>query len=88
MKTIDIAELNTKRLLVFIEDEELSNEYHQVIFTSEQFKKISDAVVENCNKSTLGMREGHEIVEILQSEKTYKLPDEFSDFDNSSEGVE
>ncbi len=78
---IDLADLNNKRLLVFIEDDELPNEYHQVVFTAEHFKKVSDAVVEGCEKSTEGMREGHEQVEILQSEKTYKLPDEFSDFE-------
>lgn len=80
MKTIDLAELNTKRLLVFIEDDELPNEYHQVIFTQEHFKKVSDAVA-GAKISTEGMRKGFEQVEITQSEKTYKLPDEFRDFD-------
>ena len=81
MQSIDLAELNTKRLLVFIEDDELPNEYHQVIFTQEHFKRVSDAVVSGAKISTEGMRKGFEQVEITQSEKTYKLPDEFKDFD-------
>lgn len=81
MKSIDLAELNNKRLLVFIEDEELPNEYHQVIFSAGHFKKVSDAVVGNFPTTKEGMREGFEQVELQQSEKTYKLPDEFSDYD-------
>lgn len=80
MESIDISDLYSKRLLVFLEDEELPNEYHQVIFNAKQFKKVSDAVVDG-NVSTEGMREGHEQVQVTISEKTYKLPDEFSDFE-------
>lgn len=81
MHTIDLSELNNKRLLVFIEDEEKPNEYHQVIFTPAHFKRVSDAVVSGAPVSTEGMRKDYEMVEIKQSEKTYKLPDEFSDFE-------
>lgn len=81
MEKIDIADLNNKRLLVFIEDEDKPNEYHQVIFNQEHFKKVSDAVVGDSPRNTEGMREGHEQIELLQSEKTYKLPDEFCDFE-------
>lgn len=80
MKTIDIADLYSKRLLVFIEDEDLPNEYHQVIFSAEHFKKVSDAVCGDMPKSTENMREGYEVREMQMSEKTYKLPDEFTDF--------
>ena len=81
METIDLADLNEKRLLVFIEDENLPNEYHQIIFTAEHFKKVSDAVVENFPKTNKDMRKGYEMVEFQQSEKTYKLPDEFSSYE-------
>lgn len=81
MQTIDLADLYNKRLLVFIEDDEVSNEYHQVIFTAEHFKKVSDAVANGFIKTTEGIREGHEAIEMIQSEKTYKLPDEFCDFE-------
>lgn len=81
IKTIDLSELNNKRLLVFLEDDELPNEYHQVIFNADHFKRVSDAVVSGGNISTEGMREGYEQVEVITSEKTYKLPDEFSDFE-------
>ncbi len=78
---IDLVDLNNKRLLVFIEDEEKPNEYHQIIFTQKHFKKVSDAVVEDFLKTTKGMRKDFEAISITQSEKSYKLPDEFSDFE-------
>lgn len=81
MKILDISDFYKKRLLVFIEDKEVPNEYHQVIFSQAHFKKVSDAVVSGSKIYTEGMRKGYEQVEILQSEKTYKLPDEFCDFE-------
>jgi len=80
MKSIDTAELNNKRLLVFIESDKFPNEYHQVIFSKEHFKKVSDVVSEGLIKSTEGMRDGFEQIEMQVSEKMYRLPDEFSDF--------
>ena len=58
----------------------MTREIHQVIFSQEHFKKVSDAVA-GAKISTEGMRTGFEQVEITQSEKIYKLPDEFSDFE-------
>jgi hypothetical protein len=58
------------RLLIFLETEPQSNDYHQVKLTPEEFKRASLAI------GTVVSRKGsEETVEMQLSEEVYKLPD-------------
>lgn len=69
MEQIDKYTLYGTRLLVFLERGPQSNQYQQVIFNPEQFKKVSDAV---CGSEAT---EGEEEVELMLSNDLYELPD-------------
>lgn len=58
------------RLLVFLEDSPQSNKYRQLIFTPEEFKKVSLSV-----GTVEGKRGDDELVRLQESEETYELPD-------------
>ena len=56
-------ELNTIRLLVFIESEPFSNKYYQVFLNSDQFKRLSEKIPFEENKG------------LKVSDEIYVLPD-------------
>lgn len=66
--------IHEQRLLVFLETNAQSNKYNQIILNQEQFKRVSDAIV---NESRAGddLKPGMEEVEITASEEEYDLPD-------------
>ena len=67
---IDLGELYSTRLLVFLEDAPQTNKYRQVMLNKTQFKNVSDSV---CGGA---VKEGEwEAVEIMMGEDIYKLPD-------------
>lgn len=63
-------ELNSQRILVFIEREPQSNIYSQIILTADEFKIVSDSIGKTVSKDG-----NYEYVEIRESEEEYKLPD-------------
>lgn len=70
---IDTELLYEKRMLIFIEEEPQSNEYRQVMFDKNQFKKISDAILSPIYEDKA--RDGFEICAVNLSDDTYRLPD-------------
>ncbi len=74
--------INEQRLLVFIETTPQSNKYNQILFTPEEFKKISDNIGVILNKSDDQIKSGFEMIEINQSEEIYTLPDLQSVYEN------
>ena len=60
-----------QRLLVFIEQEPQSNKYCQVIFTQDEFKKLSDTI----GKENGLTEDGLEKRIMCESEEEYTLPD-------------
>lgn len=67
---IDIQELYSTRLLIFLEDAPQSNNYHQIILNGEEFKTVSLTIGKILSKN--GVMEN---VQVQMSEETYKLPD-------------
>ena len=76
MKTIEDLQLhiNEQKLLVFLETDAQSNKYNQVLLNGEQFKKVSDAII-NSARTGEDLKEGMEEVELTTSEEEYDLPD-------------
>ena len=70
MTHLDIEELYTTRLLVFLETEPQSNEYRQVILNKEEFKAFSMSLGKVTEKNGKD-----EVVEINLSEDIHSLPD-------------
>ncbi len=70
MQKLDLTELYTTRLLIFLEDEPQSNTYRQVILTPEQFKTTSLSLGE-----VLHTEGDQQDVALQLSEETYQLPD-------------
>lgn len=68
-------ELNTVRVLMFIETAPQSNQYHQIMLNEKQFKKISDAMAECFEPSDEELRDGFEALNGTFSDETYPLPD-------------
>lgn len=66
--------LNEQRLLVFLETEAQSGKYNQVLLNAEQFKKVSDAII-NEIRTGEDLKPGMEEVEFTTSEEEYDLPD-------------
>jgi len=61
------------RFLTFIEESPQSNKYAQVLFTAEQYKKLSQAIME---MSTITGYEGDDpTFDIIGSDETHPLPD-------------
>lgn len=76
MKTIEDLQLhiNEQRLLVFLETDAQSNKYNQVLLNGEQFKKVSDSII-NSARTGEDLKPGMEEVELTTSEEEYDLPD-------------
>lgn len=69
-------ELNTTRLLFFMETNPQSNKYYQILLTEKQFKQVSDALAGCFEKQEeKDLREGYEMFELKISEDEYSLPD-------------
>ncbi len=66
--------INEQRLLVFLETDAQSNKYNQVILSPQQFKKVSDAII-NSARTGDDLKPGMEEVELTTSEEEYTLPD-------------
>lgn len=69
---VDISSLYSPRMLVFLETDPQTNEYHQVLLTKQQYKKVSQHI---CELITPADVDGIEEVELNTSEETYFLPD-------------
>ena len=67
-------EINSLRLLVFLETEPQSNMYNQVYLNKEQFKKISDIISKKVSVFE-ELRKGMEASAIVVSDDEYHLPD-------------
>lgn len=66
----DAEALYVTRVLVFVETEPQSNEYHQLYLNKDEFKRLTASFGKVVGKK------GHiETIEMRYSEETYKLPD-------------
>ena len=59
------------RLLIFLEDKPQSNTYRQLMFTAEEFQRVSLAIGSVIRKQS----DGSQLVNLNESNETYKLPD-------------
>lgn len=66
--------IHEQRLLVFLETDAQSNKYNQVLLSPEQFKKVSDAII-NTKRTGEDLKPEMEEVELTTSEEEYDLPD-------------
>lgn len=66
--------IHEQRLLVFLEIDAQSNKYNQVCLNKEQFKKVSDAII-NLKISGEYLKDGMEEIELTTSVEEYELPD-------------
>lgn len=73
-KIIDLGELYTVRVLVFMEKTPQSNEYFQVCLNREQFKEVSSAISRKLPDDD-NLKKGFENCETVISDETYNLPD-------------
>lgn len=62
-------EIYSTRMLIFIEDEPQSNQYHQLILTEDEFKKTAMTIGRVVKTGEV------ETVELQESEELYTLPD-------------
>lgn len=63
-------EIYSQRLLIFIETEPQSNQYHQILLNDEEFKHVSMNIGTIVEK-----KRDKEIVKIEESTEIYTLPD-------------
>jgi hypothetical protein len=61
------------RFLMFIESAPQSNKYSQILFTQEQYKKLSEAIMEMY--PIKGYEGDNPIFDIIGSDETHPLPD-------------
>lgn len=61
------------RFLTFIEESPQSNKYAQVLFTAEQYKKLSQAIMEMYPST--GYEGDNPTFDIIGSDETHPLPD-------------
>lgn len=61
------------RFLTFIEESPQSNKYAQVLFTAEQYKKLSQAIMEMYPST--GYEGENQTFDIIGSDETHPLPD-------------
>lgn len=82
MEKVDLTDLYTQRLLVFLESGPQSNKYRQMILGPEEFRRVSDVLMEVMEATGKTVEVGGRLVEIRNyklSDETYKLPDTLRD---------
>ena len=77
------TELNEQRLLVFLETDAQSGKFNQVFLNEEQFKKVSDAII-NTKRVGEDLKAGMEEVELTTSEEEYVLPENLNSINDES----
>lgn len=66
----NLSHVFEKRILIFIETAPQSNKYKQIIFTAEEFPRITKSI-----GTPVGMEGDIQVVEIEESNEIYDLPD-------------
>lgn len=67
-----MASIYETRLLVFMEGEPQSNMYHQLLFTADEFQKVSFSIGMIVRGKDIN---GITLVRLRESKEQYKLPD-------------
>ena len=73
MVPFDVEGLYELRFLMFIESAPQSNKYSQVLFTKEQYKKLSQTIMEMY--PITGYEGDNPMFNIIGSDETHPLPD-------------
>jgi hypothetical protein len=77
---IDITQLYSLRLVVFLETEPQGCKYRQVLFTKEQYKHVLDVIRAQFPKPTIESKDFINLVTLEVGDELVKLPDEIKNF--------